>query len=63
MTDFTIENHGSIWLLSTNTDAASDWVTEHIPDDAQTWGPSIVVEPRYVDNIVAGIQAAGLTIE
>lgn len=41
--DFSVENHGSIILLRPLTEAAQDWVDEHIPDDAQMFGTAIVV--------------------
>ena len=61
--DFTITNHGSIVIIEPLTEAAIDWVAEHIPEDAQRWGRAgVVVEPRYVGDIVAGIEADGLEI-
>lgn len=60
--DFTLENHGSIVLLQPHTEAARAWVSEHIPDDAMIWGTSIVVEPRYVSDIVDGIAEDGLEV-
>jgi len=63
MADFTVTNHGSIRILQALTEAAEDWVDEHIPSDAQTWGRNgIVVEPRYIGNIIDGIEGDGLTV-
>jgi hypothetical protein len=59
--DFNVENHGSIILLWPLTTAASEWITDHIPEDAQVFGNAIVVEPRYIEDILAGITADGLT--
>lgn len=61
--DFAFINCGSIWLLQPQTEAASDWTDEHIPEGAMTWGTAIVVEPRYVEDIAEGIQTDGLTVE
>jgi hypothetical protein len=33
-----------------------------LPEDAQSSGRRIVIEPRYFDDIADGIQADGLTI-
>ena len=61
--DFTVTNHGSLWLLTLITEAAQAWAAEHLPSDALRWGDhSIVVEPRYLENIVLGIQGDGLTV-
>jgi hypothetical protein len=61
--DFTVTNAGSLVLLTPNTNAAQQWIDEHIPSDAQTFGLSIVVEPRYIQDILYGIESDGLTIE
>jgi hypothetical protein len=64
MSDFTIQNEGSIFILYANTDAAKQWVADHIPADAQTWGTNgVVVEHRYIGDIVAGAQGDGLIVE
>lgn len=61
-TDFEVQNHGSIYLLEPCTEAADDWVADHIPDDAMTWGKGIVAEPRYIHDIVEGILEDGLSV-
>lgn len=60
--DFQVQNHGSIVLLEPISVQASEWLELHIGDDAQFWGNSVVVEPRYLQNIVAGIRDDGLTV-
>lgn len=62
-TDFRLSNHGSICILFAVTAAAQQWVAEHLPEDAQTWGRNgTVVEPRYVGDIVDGIEADGMVV-
>jgi len=62
VSDFTVQNEGSIVLLHPHTDAARSWVEEHIGEDNgyQPYWPSVVIEPRYVGDIVNGITADGL---
>ncbi len=61
--DFSVTYDGSsLFLLEARTDAAQDWADAHLPDDAQTFGLAIVVEHRFISDIVAGIQADGLTV-
>jgi hypothetical protein len=62
--DFVVENHSSIFLLRSCTDIAREWVDEHIgPDDGyQPMYPTVVVEHRYIDDIVTGIQNDGLEV-
>jgi hypothetical protein len=58
--DFTVENHGSIFLLQGHTVSAAAWINEHLPEDRQTFGGAVVVEHRYIADIVRGIQDVGL---
>jgi hypothetical protein len=60
--DVEVENHGSLILVRPLTPAACDWCEEHIPEDAQWWARAVVVEPRYVADIVQGMQNDGLTV-
>jgi hypothetical protein len=38
------------------------WLEEHVDPDAQWWGPTLVVEPRYVPAILAGAAENGLLV-
>ena len=62
--DFLCENHGSIFLLKPLTPSAASWVEEHIGQDNGYQGlwPSVIIEPRYIADIVAGIQDDGLAV-
>jgi hypothetical protein len=60
--DFTVANHGSIFLLTPRTPAAFAWVEAHIPDDAQTLGLSIAIEHRFIVDLVEGILGDGLVV-
>jgi len=63
--DFICENHSSIFLLKPLTDSATSWVEEHISQDNgyQPYFPTVVIEPRYVADIVEGIQNYGLAVQ
>ncbi len=62
--DFLVENHG-IFLVRPLTSAAISWVEERIgrENGYQPYYPTIVVEHRYIANIVAGIQNNGLAVQ
>lgn len=62
--DFTVDNHGSIVVLNANTHAAQQWAKENLNHpETQHWGQhGTVVEPRYIADIVAGIQGDGLVV-
>lgn len=61
--DVTVENHGSIVVLRPLSNAGKDWVTEYIDQTGfQPYRDSVIVEPRYVDAILTGMQKDGLHI-
>jgi hypothetical protein len=63
--DFTLENHGSLFLLRPLDSVAREWMNEHLPVDSpetQFWGEAIVIEPRYLEPIIEGILADGLVL-
>ena len=53
---------GSVYLLLPVSTAGEAWVADNIPQDAQRWGNDIVVEHRYIGDIVEGAQADGLAV-
>jgi hypothetical protein len=57
MSDFRIENHGSVVLVRPLNDEARDWLQEHT--DGQWFGDALAVEPRYVENLLVGAVDAG----
>ncbi len=64
MTDFYVQNEGSIFILRALSNEAKQWVADHIPADATFWGhDGVVVEHRYIADIVQGAISDGLTVE
>lgn len=62
--DIRVENHGSVVLLALCTEAAREWAEEHMSHEGfQPYLPEmLVVEPRYLNDIVAGAREAGLEV-
>ena len=60
--DVLVENHGSIFLLQPLTPAANSWIEEHLPEDHLTFAGAVVVEHRYIADIVRGAIADGLVV-
>ena len=60
--DVHVRNCGSIFLLTPLTDPAREWVKEHVQDDATWWGASLVVEHRYVEDILHGMSNEDFTM-
>lgn len=58
---FDVENHGSIALVRPLTADARTWLEEHT--DGQWFGGALVVEPRYLDGLVAGLIEEGFAAQ
>ena len=63
-TDIHVRSTGSLVLLDPRTRRGIDWIEENIGADNgfQPWYPTVLCEARYVDDIIAGLQADGLTL-
>jgi hypothetical protein len=63
--DFVVESHGSIFLVKPLTHSATSWIEEHIGQDNgyQPYFPTVVVEHRYIADIITGIQSDGLAVQ
>jgi len=61
--DFLLQTHGSICILLALTDDARAWVEANLPADRQQWGQrGTAIEPRYVQHIIDGIEADGMSV-
>jgi hypothetical protein len=61
--DFELIDHGTIVLVMPITDAAREWLEQHVAHDRIMWTRgSIPVEPRYVDNLVTGVLGDGMNV-
>jgi hypothetical protein len=54
-TDFTCENHGTLFLLIPRTLPAKSWIEENLASDYMTFAHAVVIEARYVWAILAGV--------
>lgn len=62
----TIEDHGSLVLIrpdAEDRENLADWIAENVSSDALSWGSALVVEHRFVADIVAGLAADGFEIK
>ena len=61
--DVEVENHGSILLIYLLSDAAQDWVEEHVEaEDCQWFGTALAVEQRMAGDLAQGMADAGLIV-
>lgn len=63
--DFTVVECGLVNVLTPHTEAAHNWIADHIDPSAQRWtrGVHHLIEPRYLPSILEGIEQASLTWE
>lgn len=59
--DFSVEDHGSIFLVTPHTDAAREWWDAKV-GNCQSLGLGNAVEHRFIQDISRGILEDGLTI-
>lgn len=59
--DYSVTNHGSIYLIKPLTETAANWFADNLPEDAPMLGSAYAVEPRYAGDIIMGAQNEGLT--
>jgi hypothetical protein len=57
--DFVVRDEGTIWLFTPLTPAALRFLCEHIQEDAQYFGDSLVVEHRCVEGLLVGMKELG----
>lgn len=63
MTDLQVSDHGTIFILTPKTDLGRTWIKEHLPSDHLNWGrDGVVVEHRFIADIVNGAQQDELTV-
>lgn len=62
MSDFLVQDEGSIVVVTPVTPAAKTWVAEHLPVDVQTWCGGVVIEHRYAFDVLYGIVNDGLVV-
>lgn len=60
MTDYQIENHGSLYLVRPTSDEAREHLKEHT--DGQWFAGALAVEPRYLVDLVAHLHDDGYTV-
>ena len=51
---YQVENHGSLCLVKPLDDEALSWLNENV-EGGQWWGGALAVEPRYLENLLDGM--------
>ena len=61
--DISVTGGGTVYLVDWLTAKGKAWIAENLPDDAQRMGESVVVEHRYIGDIVRGMVDDGLLVQ
>ena len=56
-------SYPTIYLLEPLSKIAKSWIKEHVDKNALTFAKSVVVEHRYIRDIVEGMTRDGLVID
>lgn len=62
MFDFKVTNHGSVWIVTPETNEGVMWVDENVSEERTNFCGGFSVEPRYIPDLIDGIEQAGLSI-
>jgi hypothetical protein len=62
-TDFSVNNHGTIWTFEPLTEGARDHAVEHFPEETPTLGLAYAVEHRFAPDIVTALLSEGFAVE
>ena len=60
--DFTVQNEFTLFLLRPHTPAAQTWIDANLASDHMMFGGAVVIESRYLDDIINGVRTDGLVI-
>jgi hypothetical protein len=60
--DLLVHGHGTLYLLRAASERGQKWLDEHVSEDHQEWAGAILVEARFISDIVRGAVADGLQV-
>ena len=61
-TDIWILPQGTLTLVRPLTKKASGWVSQHLRDHSQWFGPALLIDQHYIPNLLDGMIADGLQV-
>jgi hypothetical protein len=62
MADIAVANEGSIALVWPLSTVGLQWIEQNVDGEALWFGGALAVEPRYLDDLVYGMECDGLEI-
>jgi len=61
-TDIWILPQGTMALVRPLTKKASEWISQHLHDHSQWFGPAFLIDQHYIPNLLDGMIADGLQV-
>ena len=61
-TDIWILPQGTLTLVRPLTQKASEWISQHLQEHCQWFGPALLIEHHYVPKLLNGMVADGLQV-
>jgi hypothetical protein len=61
--DYVVHNHGSLFLFEPQSDEAAKNLRDNAQEDAQFFGQSLAVEPRYALDLASQLVTEGWEVE
>lgn len=61
--DFHLSNYGTFAFLTPISEFGCDWADANLPDATKYHGDTLVIEPRYLPDILGGISDAALLVQ
>ncbi len=62
MTDFHLDDHGSVVILTPVTQDAKDYAADMLPEDTQRWGSGYAIAHNYADDVVGLLLRDGFEV-
>jgi hypothetical protein len=62
-TDIWILPQGTLALVRPLTQRATEWISQHLQDHSQWFGPALIMEHRYLVNLLPGMIEDGLHVK
>ena len=61
--DVLVEDHGNVFMVTPMTPAARAWVKKNVQLEGWQWmGASFAADQHYIENLMFGMQEAGLNV-
>jgi hypothetical protein len=61
--DFDLTICGLVYILTPISNAAQDWVIDHIQTEPMNEGDSVIIDEQFIARVINSIQREGMSVE